>query len=94
MKLVMMVLTVILIILQYRIWFSHDNGISSILHLNLAIKIQQQNNALLEDRNKILIAEVLYLKYGLNALEESARNKLGLIKREEIFLQLIEHNDK
>ena len=50
MKLVMMVLTAMLIILQYRLWFSHD-GIPSILHLNLVVKIQQQNNALLKERN-------------------------------------------
>ena len=88
----MMVLIAILILLQYRLWFSND-GIPSILHLNLVVKIQQQNNALLEERNQVLTAEVLDLKNGLDALEESARSKLGMIKNEETCFQFITHND-
>ena len=80
----MMVLTAILILLQYRLWFSND-GIPSILHLNLVVKIQQQNNALLEERNQVLTAEVLDLK--------NARSKLGMIKNKETFFQFIKHND-
>ncbi|NQY51429.1 MAG: cell division protein FtsB [Piscirickettsiaceae bacterium] len=92
MKLVMMVLTAMLIILQYRLWFSHD-GIPSILHLNLVVKIQQQNNALLKERNQVITVEVLDLKNGLDALEESARSELGMIRQGETFFQIIKHND-
>jgi len=89
MKPVMILLTVILLLLQYRLWFSHD-GLPSVLLLHRAVEVQRQDNAVLAERNQVLTAEVQDLKSGLDALEERARSELGMIKPGETFFQLIE----
>lgn len=88
----MILLTVILLLLQYRLWFSHD-GLPSVLHLKRSVEIQKQDNAVLEERNQVLAAEVQDLKSGLDALEERARSELGMIKPGETFFQIIDEKD-
>jgi len=85
----MILLTVILLLLQYRLWFSHD-GLPSVLHLHRSVVVQEQDNAVLEERNQVLAAEVKDLKSGLDAIEERARSELGMIKQDETFFQIIE----
>lgn len=89
MKAVMILLTVILVLLQYRLWFTHD-GLPAVLYLHRQVEIQRQDNDVLEERNKMLAADVHDLKSGLDALEERARNDMGMIKPSETFLQIIE----
>ena len=89
MKAIMILLTVLLILLQYRLWFSHD-GLTSVLHLHRSVEVQRQNNEKLAERNQVLSAEVHDLKSGLDALEERARSELGMIKEGETFFQIIE----
>jgi len=85
----MTILVVILLLLQYRLWFSHD-GLPSVLYLHRAVEVQKQENEQLSERNKVLAAEVHDLKSGLDALEERARTELGLIKPGETFFQIID----
>ncbi|NQZ53130.1 MAG: cell division protein FtsB [Piscirickettsiaceae bacterium] len=89
MKPIMILLTVLLLLLQYRLWFSHD-GLPPVLHLHRSVEIQKQDNAVLEERNQVLAAEVQDLKSGLDAMEERARSELGMIKQGETFFQIIE----
>jgi len=89
MKAIMILLTVLLILLQYRLWFSHD-GLPSVLLLHRSVEVQRQNNEMLAERNQVLSAEVHDLKSGLDALEERARSELGMIKEDETFFQIIE----
>ncbi len=89
MKATMILLTVLLLLLQYRLWFSHD-GLPAVLHLKRDVEIQRQQNKKLEERNKVLTAEVHDLKSGLDAVEERARSELGMIKEGETFFQIIE----
>jgi len=91
MKAVMILLTVVLVLLQYRLWFSHD-GLPAVLYLHRQVEIQRQDNDVLEERNKMLAADVDDLKSGLDALEERARNDMGMIKPGETFLQIIEES--
>lgn len=91
MKAVMILLTVILVLLQYRLWFSHD-GLPAALYLHRQVEIQRQDNDVLEERNQLLAADVHDLKSGLDALEERARNDMGMIKSGETFLQIIEES--
>lgn len=85
----MILLTVVLLILQYRLWFSHD-GLPSVMHLYRSVVLQEQRNIILEERNQVLAAEVQDLKSGLDAIEERARSELGMIKQGETFIQIIE----
>lgn len=89
MKATMILLTVLLLLLQYRLWFSHD-GLPAVLHLKRDVEIQRQDNANLAERNQVLTAEVHDLKSGLDAIEERARSELGMIKEGETFFQIIE----
>ncbi|MFT7235705.1 MAG: cell division protein FtsB [Methylophagaceae bacterium] len=92
MKPIMILLTVILLLLQYRLWFSHA-GLPSAMHLHRSVEIQRADNKKLEERNQVLAAEVQDLKSGLDAIEERARSELGMIKKDETFFQIIEAAD-
>ncbi|MGY8865802.1 MAG: cell division protein FtsB [Methylophagaceae bacterium] len=89
MKPIMILLTVVLLLLQYRLWFSHD-GLPSVMHLYRSVVLQEQRNLILEERNQVLAAEVQDLKSGLDAIEERARSELGMIKQDETFIQIID----
>ena len=49
----------------------------------------RETNAKLKARNDALDAEVRDLKQGLEALEEHARLDLGMIRKDEIFYQVV-----
>jgi cell division protein FtsB len=51
---------------------------------------QKQENTALKNRNDALAAEVVDLKQNLSAIEERARMELGMIKRGEVFYQIVE----
>lgn len=88
-KPVMIVLAILLVLLQYRLWFSHD-GLPSLLRLHHQVEKQRLDNDKLAERNQVLTAEVQDLKSGLDALEERARSELGMIRQGETFFHVIE----
>ena len=57
--------------------------------LNKQIDIQVKINADYQKENEALKAEVDDLKKGTNAIEERARSELGMVKKDEIFFQVI-----
>jgi len=75
--------------LQYRLWVG-ENSLAHIHRLKQDIVEQQRSNQRLKDRNNVLAAEVLVLKSGLEAVEERAREDLGMIKENETFFMVIE----
>ncbi len=88
MKILIIFLILVLIGLQYKLWFG-DDSLSEVVQLSRELEIQKQKLQLLEERNRILEAQVLDLQNGLDAFEEKARNDLGMIKQGETFIQLI-----
>lgn len=93
-KSVMTILAIVLVLLQYRLWLSHD-GLPSLLRLHHQVEKQRDDNAILEERNQVLAAEVQDLKSGQDALEERARSELGMIRSDETFFHVIEEpNDE
>jgi cell division protein FtsB len=88
MKFLAGLLFALLLILQYRLWLS-ENGVRESMHLRAAVATQQAENAALERRNRELAAEVMDLRSGSAALEERARNDLGMIGRAETFYQVV-----
>ena len=88
MKILIAVLILILVGLQYKLWFG-DGSLSEVVQLTQELEIQKIKLNELEERNKILEAQVLDLQNGLDAFEEKARNDLGMIKQGETFIQLI-----
>lgn len=89
MKVAIAALLMLLLILQYKLWFG-DGNLREVWRLESAIEKQQQENVHLHERNAALEAEVKDLKEGMQAIEERARNELGMIKKGETFYQIIE----
>ncbi len=83
------ILTVLLILLQIKLW-TGNGSIPKVWELKSALEIKQQEKRRLSERNQVLEAEVRDLKSGLEAVEERARLELGMIKRGETFYQVIE----
>ena len=88
MKILITILIVVLIGLQYKLWFG-DGSLSEVVQLSRELESQKIKLRELEQRNRILEAQVLDLQNGLDAFEEKARNDLGMIKQGETFIQLI-----
>ncbi|WP_321527767.1 MULTISPECIES: cell division protein FtsB [Sedimenticola] len=88
-RILMLLLFAMLVVLQYRLWVGE--GSLAELHL-LKQDIAQQKDELqqMRRRNQALQAEVKDLKKGLEAIEERARNDLGMIREGETFYQIIE----
>tara|TARA_B110000971_G_C19722352_1_gene369196 strand:- start:197 stop:415 length:219 start_codon:yes stop_codon:yes gene_type:complete len=66
-----------------------DGGFINVVEKNKQIKIQKKINEALKKENNALIAEVNDLKKGTKAIEERARGELNMIKKDEIFFQII-----
>lgn len=88
-RLLILCLIVLLLGLQYRLWFG-DPNIRQVWQLEQAILEQRRENQLLTERNQRLEAEVADLKEGVKAIEERARSEMGLIQEGETFFRLIE----
>lgn len=82
-------LAVLLALVQFRLWVG-DESLAEVWRLRRAIEHQSAENALLKGRNQRLEAEVRDLKNGLEAVEERARFELGMIRRDEIYFQIVE----
>ncbi|MDP2575669.1 cell division protein FtsB [Vibrio penaeicida] len=82
------VLIGLLIALQYAVWFS-KNGELDLASTQRDIAIQEDVNEKLRQRNQEMFAEIDDLRQGLDAIEERARNELGLIKDDETFFRII-----
>ena len=75
--------------LQYRLWVG-EGSLAQVNSLNKQIADQQGENERLLERNRILEAEALELKQGMETVEERARQELGMVKEGETLYQLIE----
>jgi cell division protein FtsB len=88
MKVIAVILTGLLVLLQYRLWFG-SGSIPQVRQLEKARQEQILENNVLRERNRSLTAEVLDLKTGLDAIEERARTEMGMIKQGETFYQIV-----
>ncbi|WP_455234899.1 cell division protein FtsB [Thiogranum longum] len=86
-------LVVLLLLLQYRLWVG-DGSLAEVWGLYQQVELQQDENQRLRERNQALEAEVQDLKQGLEAIEERAREELGMIKEGETFYQIVEDPPK
>jgi cell division protein FtsB len=85
----LIVLLLLFIYLQYRLWFS-DGGMPQVWQLQREVAAQREENVKLRERNDALDAEVRDLQQGLEAIEERAREDLGMVKQGETFYQVVE----
>ena len=88
MRLFIFALFSLLAIQQYALWFG-KNGIQKNHVVEAEVNVALERNQLLIDRNQLMYAEIYNLKNRKGAIEERARNELGLIKQGETFFRII-----
>ncbi len=79
--------------LQYSLWLG-KNGIHDYTRVSDDVVVQQANNAKLKAHNDQLFAEIDDLNGGSEAIEERARNELGMIRPGETFYRLVSDQNK
>ena len=85
-------LLVLLLVLQYRLWFG-DGSLQQFMALREESRDTHAELLRLRSRNQALEAEVVDLKSGLDAIEERARTELGMIDENETFYQFVGQGD-
>lgn len=89
MKPLAIALAVLLVLIQYPLWLGKGSW-ARVWDTSRQLKAEQDSNDKLRQRNAALDAEVRDLKQGSDAIEERARNELGMVKKDEIFYQVLE----
>ncbi len=80
-------LLVLLGLVHAELWFGKA-GVPRVMELNSRLSEQLAGNAAGRLRNEQLSAEVRDLKEGLEMVEEKARFELGMVKPDEILVQI------
>ncbi len=92
MKLLAIVLFTIFIMLQTKLW-SNDGGLKEVWRHSDELALQHEESQQRRARNAKLEAEVKDLNGGLVAIEERARSELGMIRKGETFIQVVERDN-
>ncbi len=88
MRWLLVVLLVLLIWLQYRLWVG-PGSLAEWHRLRTQIASREVELTRLRERNRRLRAEVRELRGEGQALEERARRDLGLIREGEVYFQVV-----
>lgn len=88
MKWIAAILLVILMTLQYRIWFGDSSYQKISLQKEKIEKVRSENSDLTA-RNQKLLAEIKDLRNGSDAVEERARYQLEMVKDNEVFFRIL-----
>lgn len=84
-----LIFVVLIAALQYPLWLGKGSWLR-VWEVDREATQQKDINQKLRARNASLDAEVRDLKQGYDAIEERARSELGMVKRDEIFFQVLE----
>lgn len=87
MRVVTLILIAMLAIIHTELWFG-KGGVPRVWSLRAKVQHQQSINAEAQARNERLAAEVRDLQEGLEMVEEKARTELGMVKPDEVYVQL------
>lgn len=86
-RVVNLTLAVLLLLVQADLWFG-KSSLPYVWSLRGQLDEQRAANDAARDRNARLQAEVSDLKEGLEMVEEKARAELGMVKPDEILVQV------
>lgn len=89
MKIMAAVFATLILGMQWPLWFG-KGGWTRVWDLGHQLESARDSNQQLAQRNAGLDAEVRDLKQGLDAVEERARQDLGMIKTDELYVQIVE----
>ena len=87
-KLLSIIMVVLLVFLQYKLWFG-TGGIKDKVVLKKQLASQTQTNDGLKLQNADLVRQIHYLQDNQDAVESRARQELGMIKKDETFYQVM-----
>jgi len=88
-RIIAVILGLLFLILQYDLWIG-ERSLRTVWQLQQDITEQKKENKKITQRNESLLAEVNDLKKGDAAIEERARNDLGMIKKGETYIQVVD----
>ena len=80
-------LVALLLVLHAQLWFGRGS-VPQVQQLERELAAQQKANADAQQRNQQLASELRDLQEGLEMVEELARQELGMVKPNEIFVQI------
>jgi cell division protein FtsB len=89
MRLIILCLSALLLLIQYPLWLG-KGGWLHVWDMDKQVQQAQKKNDELKARNAKLASEVDDLKQGTGAVEERARYELGMIKQNEVFIQVLD----
>jgi cell division protein FtsB len=84
---VLAALIALLVILHAQLWFGRGS-LPTVTHMTEQLNVQNQQNQQAKLVNDRLAAEVRDLKEGLEMVEEKARQELGMVKPNEIYVHI------
>lgn len=87
MRILTLAMVALLVLIQYPLWLG-KGGWLRVWDLEHQVALQQGVNERLLERNLSLEGEVKDLRDGTGAVEERARYELGMMRSDEIFVQL------
>jgi len=93
MRIITLALAALLLLIQYPLWLG-KGGWLAVADLESQVAATRARTEQMKARNAKLESEVRDLKDGLGAVEERARYELGMIKSNEIFVQVLRKDEK
>jgi cell division protein FtsB len=81
------IIAALLVVVQTDLWVGKGN-MPYVGGLRKQLEAQRATNALARERNQRVAAEVSDLKEGLEMVEEQARSELGMVRPDEILVQV------
>jgi cell division protein FtsB len=83
-------LIALLFIVHAQLWFGRGS-VPQVASMKQHLAAQEKTNREAQLRNDQLVSEVRDLQEGLDMVEELARQELGMVKPNEIFVQIAQN---
>lgn len=83
-------LITLLLVLHAQLWFGRGS-VSQVSQMKQDLTALEQANREARQRNEQIASEVNDLQEGLDMVEELARQDLGMVKPNEIFVQIAQN---
>jgi len=83
------ILVVLLVLFHAQLWMGRGS-LPNVREMQQRLNEQLAKNTLRQASNEQLAAEIKDLQEGLEMVEEKARSELGMVKPNEMFVQITE----
>lgn len=78
----------LLAVVQAQLWLGRGS-VGDVAQMRQKLDEQKARNAVAQQANERLASEVRDLQEGLETVEEKARSELGMVKPNEIYVQIV-----